>query len=130
MRIKEQATRLSVSVALVFLFGCPRTERVERATSNQPDSSTRPRVPDAGCGSDLDCPIGSLCACTQVSCSVDPGFFPQIGSPEGFCFDRRTRLGAGLPIRIDGGWMLESDPTAKVYDSAEAAVRSLFPSDP
>jgi hypothetical protein len=129
MRLKEQPTLLS-SVVLALLVGCPRSERVERPTANQPESSARARVRDAGCRSDLDCPTGSLCACTQASCSVDPGFFPQFGSPEGFCFDRKTRLGGGLPIRVDGGWMLESDPTAKVYESVEAAWGSTLPPDP
>jgi hypothetical protein len=54
----------------------------------------------------------------------------QAGSVAGLCFGREYRIAAKLPIRADGGWMLEWVSPPVVYRSFEDATRAAHPEWP
>lgn len=94
----------------VILFACkaPRDGRdgsVQSIRSAKANDSRPLR-----CSADADCHGDALCACSNVKCSITPDFYPQAGDPDGLCVGRLTRLVVRLPVRADGGWVLEGGP--------------------
>lgn len=67
---------------------------------------------DGICRHDDDCEVGAVCACLLPGCSVVPAWSYSEGSPNGRCFSLDKRLSAKLPIRVDGGWLIEAMPDA------------------
>lgn len=88
------------------------------------------QVSSAGCSSDSECPPLAMCACRRPECSIDPNFYPQTGSPEGHCFDPPSRSAAWLPVRVDGGWIVEAESKHVVYPTVEKAWASQYPDEP
>lgn len=82
------------------------------------------RAPDRSlCTADTDClVVGSLCACRSPQCSIIPNFQPQTGDPDGRCVGRLTRLVVRMPIRADGGWVLEGHPRQTWFPTQQAAL--------
>lgn len=82
------------------------------------------------CATDSDCEPGSLCACSLVTCSVPANFPPQREGLEGQCLSRLSRRVVHLPVRSDGGWILEGHPKGKWFATIDDALQDPWRFEP
>jgi len=127
--------KLVASVLLVLVGGLVWFGRsvgdLEDVTGEMADASVGrlPGIPRK-CARDSDCAGDSLCACRGPNCSIAPDFKTTNGLNANYCWSLGDRLAAGLPIRVDAGWIVESFPDAGPFGSPEEAFAGTIPQRP
>lgn len=108
-------------VALGAMFACPQP--------SPPASCSCERHSDRlviECRRDSDCAAGAFCVCgDDTNCSILARFSTVAGDPTFTCVSEKDRLSAWVPIRSDGGWVVESDPRHRHFRSHDEAMNGF-----
>jgi len=130
------STRVTLAVgvlALVLGFAwLGRGGRESEQVADEAVDAAVERVPGIPqkCARDLDCSGDALCACRGPNCSITPDFQTTNGLNANYCWSLSARLAAELPIRVDGGWIVEAFPDAGPFGSPAEAMSALLPQRP